>query len=157
MIFQHFLVAMIFLTILTKKKKKKAQPDVAFQAGNVTFSIKWTRGRRYVSKVSSWRCPWCILWRLSECCLLSFRQSHQMCHLGHSSPPPGPWKSSRCLHAVPFPQSFLLRSALPSFPWSLRDLPSLLCPPPPPPLHPNKPARLKLPYPGNPPVRVRKA
>lgn len=94
MIFPHFLVAMIFLTILTKKKKKKAQPDVAFQAGNVTFSIKWTRGRRYVSKFSSWRCPWCILWRLSECCLLSFRQSHQICHLGHSSPQPGPGRAA---------------------------------------------------------------
>lgn len=86
----------------TSPTKNSSMQDL--KAGNVTFSIKWTSGRRYMSKFSSWRCPRCILWRPLECCLLSFRQSHQICRLGRSSPRVGPERAAgvytACLSTV---------------------------------------------------------
>lgn len=35
-----------------------------------------------------------LVYSLSECCLLWFRQAHQRCHLGHSSPHVGPERAT---------------------------------------------------------------
>lgn len=99
------------------------------------FSTKQTRKRMYKSKFSCWRCPQCIHWRLLECCLLWFLQAHQMCHLGHSLPGPGPQSVASiymlCLSTVlPVP---LTRPSFPVWIPALRSAPTFAldraCPP----------------------------
>lgn len=65
---------------------KSRKPDAFWLARHKFFSAKHVRKRMQVSEFSCRRCPQCIRWHPLPCCLLWFQQSHQLCHLGHSSP-----------------------------------------------------------------------